>query len=131
MFLYYDAQASRPVRLLTLYMKLIVMLNISSFAYSMTPLALLFFTIFLGEFAMAFVKIMKAELSGGIFGKVIGILILVLIMFMSWMILLSRVDGLPLAIADEWAIYFLIAYLINTFAVDPLIVIMYESASYP
>jgi hypothetical protein len=106
-------------------MKLIVMLNISSMAFQMDALALIFFTIFLGEFAVAFIKIMKAELSGGLFAKLLGFLIFCLILLASWMILLSQVDGMEKKIADEWAIYFLIAYLINTFCIDPLIVIWY------
>ena len=121
-FVFYDIQYSRPVRLLTLFMKLIVMLNISSLALYLTPLALIFITIFLGEFSVAFIKVLKAELAGGFCGKLIGILIVVVILFVSWTMALAEVNGLPLTTADAWALYFLISYLLNTFCIDPILV---------
>lgn len=98
------------------------MLNISSFALNLSPIALISITIFLGEFSVAFIKVMKAELAGGFCGKMIGLLIVVLILLVSWTMALAAVNGLPVVTANAWALYFLISYLLNSFCVDPILV---------
>ena len=85
-------------------------------------------TILGGEVSVFFIKVMKAELSGGFFSKLIGIIIMGALLFLAWLIkginnlnrliTISRIEGIDLEVADDWANSFIIAYFINTFLVD-------------
>ena len=63
--MYYDRHTSRFVRLLALYMKMVIMLSISSIVSDRSSISAILITISMGEVAMVIIKIMKAELAGG------------------------------------------------------------------
>jgi hypothetical protein len=67
-FIYYDPVTSRFVRCLTLYMKLIVMFAFSSISFKkIETISWILFTVFMGEFCLIFIKMIKAELGGSVY----------------------------------------------------------------
>ena len=86
------------------------MLFISSIAYNYDGVGLILITIFLGEASIVFIKIIKSELSGGWFSKIIGFILLILVMGGCWyiiiilcnyrLVILNKADGMPEVDAD-------------------------------
>jgi hypothetical protein len=69
---------------MTLYMKLILMLCISSYTLDFTPAAYIPITIIAGEFSVFFIKLIRAELSGGFIAKLIGFTMILALLFCAW-----------------------------------------------
>jgi hypothetical protein len=80
--------STRFVRFLTLYLKMIAMMCASSYLLGTSTPVFIILTIVSGEILLFFIKIMKAELSGGVFAKLIGISMFGGIIFAAWYIYL-------------------------------------------
>ncbi len=63
---------------------MVVMLCISSYLHEMDKFSFISLTILGGEVSVFFIKVMKAELSGGFFSKLIGLIIMGGILFLAW-----------------------------------------------
>jgi hypothetical protein len=48
------------------------------------PILFVFLSIFVGEFSVFFIKILKAELSGGLIAKAIGLVLMLFILLICW-----------------------------------------------
>lgn len=72
---------------MALYLKLIVMLALSSIALDhINTTFWVMFTVFAGELCLLFIKIIKAEMGGTVFQKLLGYILAILLLLVGWYI---------------------------------------------